>query len=202
MSSATEAFLATSHYDARHSDLDLSGADFLKLEFEGCTFTRCLFKEATLNKCAFIDCEFIECDLSLIALGYSKFVDVAFRDSKLLGVNWTDATWSSILAHAPVSFTSCILNDSSFYGLQMTEALLTRCQARNVDFREADFADADFAGTDFQGGLFGNTNLARANFVDAIDFNIDIRNNNLTGAKFLRLEAVSLLAGLGVEIVD
>jgi uncharacterized protein YjbI with pentapeptide repeats len=202
MATDLQAFCAENHYDSHHRDLDLATVALSKLEFEGCTFDHCVFKEATLDKCSFVDCQFIECDLSLIRLGFSKFVDVSFRDSKLLGVNWTEATWSSILSHAPVSFLRCTLNDSSFYGLQMREAEVAQCLAHHADFREADFADADFRGTEFQGALFGNTRLGRADFAEAIDFNIDVRSNEVTGAKFSRLEATSLLAGLGIEIVD
>jgi uncharacterized protein YjbI with pentapeptide repeats len=79
---------------------------------------------------------------------------------------------------------------------------MTSCFAKDVDFRHANLTQSNFSDTDFRYSLFHNTNLNKANFVGASQFNIDITSNDVSNAKFERLEALNLLAGLDIELVD
>ena len=49
---------------------------------------------------------------------------------------------------------------------------------------------------------FHHTNLSLANFAEATSYTIDVNANTVKGARFTRLEAVSLLESLGIELVD
>jgi fluoroquinolone resistance protein len=171
-------------------------------EFDGCTFETCDFTDATLKNCIFVDCHFINCNLSLVKLGYSQFRDVIFEGSKLIGVDWTSAYWPILTLTAPVKFIQCILNNSSFFKLNLQELVIEECKAHEVDFREGDFGEANFTFTDFTHSLFGKTNLRNADFTDASNYNIDVYQNELKNAKFSRLEAVNLLVSLGIKLVD
>lgn len=79
---------------------------------------------------------------------------------------------------------------------------MEECKAHDVDFRECNLTAASFTYTDFAHSLFRKTNLARANFTEAVNYDIDIQINEIKGAKFSRYEAARLLEGLGIELVD
>ena len=84
-------------------------------EFDNCTFINCNFSESEFIKCKFLDCTFKECNLSLIKVNQSKFFDVLFEESKLVGINWTMAAWPSIHLNNTLKFHRCIINDSFFF---------------------------------------------------------------------------------------
>ena len=182
--------------------LNLSGQKLVSKEFDGCTFIDCDFSEAVFEKCRFIDCQFEKCNLSLARLNYSRFIDVQFRISKVIGVDWTKATWGNIVPSSPVGFSKCILNDSSFFGLELREIVMEECKAHDADFREGDFSEGVFDYTDLSGSLFNNTNLSSASFAEAANYDIDVNFNKIKNAKFSRHEAVRLLNSLGVELLD
>jgi fluoroquinolone resistance protein len=183
-------------------DVDFSGVEFDSKEFDCCTFETCDFSEAVFKRCHFIDCDFTTCNLSVVKMSYSKFTDVCFRDSKLIGINWTEVAWPRLLFSSPVKFYQSILNDCSFYGLSLQELVLKECKAHNVDFRDGDFSRSDFSYSDLSACLFVNTNLSGADFSEAIHYDININQNIITKAKFSRFEAIRLLDCLDVELVD
>lgn len=171
-------------------------------EFDGCTFKECDFSEAVLNDSKFIDCHFVKCNLSLIKIKNSKFLDVIFDQCKVIGIDWTNATWSSYALTSPIKFYKCIINDSTFLGLSLEEIIIEECKAHDVDFREGNFSEANFTHTDFTNSLFNKTNISGANFIEAINYNIDVYLNDIKRAKFSRHEATNLLDSLEIELVD
>ncbi|MDX1342732.1 MAG: pentapeptide repeat-containing protein [Reinekea sp.] len=182
--------------------LELANTEFVHKEFDGCVFKDCNFSDSVFDHCKFIECEFRNCNLSLMKPKYSRFMDVLFSESKLVGVDWTTAQWSNMSLPAPIGFYKSVLNDSSFYGLYLAELRLEECSARDVDFREGDFHDAQFAGSDFSNALFNSANLGAANFEYAENYFIDLNHSNIKGAKFSRDEAVNLLLSLDIELLD
>lgn len=109
------------YWSENFKGLDLFNKEFVSKEFDGCVFENCDFNEAIFKRCNFVDCEFINCNLSNVEMEYSKFSEVCFRESKLIGINWTKVTWSKLLLISPIKFYKTILNDSSFYGLSLQE---------------------------------------------------------------------------------
>jgi fluoroquinolone resistance protein len=183
-------------------ELDYSSQTIQAKEFDNCTFRGCNFSETSFDRCKFVDCHFVQCNLSNINIDGCRFSDVTFEESKMIGVNWTKASWPGIVLHSPIKFYKCILNDSSFFGTHLQELMIEDCKAHDVDFREANLSEAVFTLTDFSSSLFNNTNLTYADFTDANNYTIDIYNNDIKGAKFCRVEAVSLLESLDIELVD
>ena len=171
------------------------------IEFEDCSFNSCNFTEVQFRNCKFIDCRFNKCNLSLVKVDHTKFSDVSFYESKLLGVDWTKAYWRGINLHASLSFAECVLNTSSFYGLNLPAMKIENCTVNDVDFREAKLEDGVFVGSDFMGSSFRNTNLTSTDFENSENYNIDILNNTVSKAKFSRYSALSLLEGLDIELV-
>ena len=76
---------------------------------------------------------------------------------------------------------------------------MEECKAHDVDFRKANLAGGNFTYTDFANSVFGKTNLAGANFAEAVNYSMDILQNEVRGAKFSRFAAVGLLEGLGTR---
>jgi fluoroquinolone resistance protein len=181
---------------------DFEARRFADISFENCSFQNCNFSDARFYKCKMVDCEFIESNLSNIIVDYSKFFDVRFIRCKLVGVDWTKADWPRYQSTDAINFSECILNDSSFFALELRELTLEHCKAHDVDFRNGDFTKAKFIYTDFTHSLFLKTNLREADFSEAENYDIDIFNNEIKAAKFSRHEAVRLLNGLDIELVD
>ena len=186
----------------RFANLDLSEAVLSTKEFEDCEFRDCNFSGASFLTCKFIECNFVQCNLSVVKVDGSKFHDVVFDLCKAIGINWTRANWPKLTMPAALKFRKCILNDSSFMSLKLEELLLEDCKARDVDFRDGNFAGANFSHTDFDSALFNKTNLTRVNFSEAVNYDIDVFNNDIRQARFTRYEAVRLLDCLEIELVD
>lgn len=178
-------------------------ADTIKgVEFDSCTFNNCDFSETVFSRCKFIDCEFSNCNLSLVLLDYSRLSEVSFTDCKLVGVDWTKADWPNLALPAPIQFKTSILNEASFYGLNLSELVMQGCKAHYADFREANLSKSNLVASDFSAALFGGTDLTEADFTEAAEFDIDINRNRLQGAIFNRYEAVRLLECLEIVLVD
>ena len=170
--------------------------------FEECDFKNCDFRESVFTACEFIDCHFSKCDLSVIRLPQCRFTDVFFEDCKAIGIDWTLAGWPTIALFSPLKFLKCKIDDATFFGLSLNEITMEECSAQNVDFREGSFRDANLTYTDLAGSLFKETDLSGADFTEAVNYTIDILHNSIKKAKFSRFEAVSLLEGLDIVLVD
>lgn len=183
-------------------DLDLSDEEIISKEFEECTFVNCDFSEVQLRHCIFEDCRFLKCNMSVMKVDGSRFSNVVFEESKLSGIDWTKAVYSDILLDSPLTFLNCIVDYSSFYGLTLQSLVMRECKAYDVDFRESDLSGGDLRESDLTDTLFRNTNLSGADLTLAENYTIDINVNTIKGAKFSRYEALSLLDGLEITLVD
>ncbi len=169
--------------------------------FSACVFRNCDLTGAAFRFCKFSGCRFESCNLSLVKVRGSLFSGTSFRDSKLVGINWTEASWPKIALGLPPQFDNCLLNDSTFFGLPLAGARITRCLAKDADFRETDLSKADLTHTDFSGALFGKTNLKAADLDQARNYAIRISDNQVKDARFSMPEAMALLYCLDVKIV-
>jgi len=190
------------YFSKTFDGLDVGGSHLSEVIFEGCAFLRCNFSEVSFYKCKFVECTFTASNLSNVVVSHSKFLDVDFHESKVIGIDWTKADWPRFSFSAPFKFTECILNDSSFFGLNFTELTAEHCKAHDVDFRNGNFSKANFSYTDFAHSLFLKTNLKEADFSEAQNYSINIFENEIAGARFSRYEAISLLDCLNIELVD
>lgn len=190
------------YYNQNFDNLQYSEEQLDEVEFDNCTFKNCNFSGTHFKHCKFIDCHFHQCNLSNIRIGYSRFNEVFFDHCKMLGIDWTRAHWPNLALASLLKFSYCILNDSSFQGLKLSELHLEYCKLQDVDFREGNFSQGNFTGSDFRYSLFNRTTLVEANFSDATNYNIDINFNDIKQAKFSRDQALNLLSGLDIELVD
>ena len=100
------------------------------------------------------------------------------------------------------TFLNCILDYASFYGLRLQSLVMRECRAYDADFRECDLSGADLRESDLTDSLFRNTNLSGADLTLAENYRIDINVNTIKGARFSRYEALTLLEGLEITLVD
>ena len=182
------------------SGMDASEHSFSSIEFDDCTFRGCDFRESLFRHCRFIDCRFIECDMNVADFSGTRFEETRFEQCKLNGVDWTKADYSEFIQEAPFSFYESVLDYSSFFGAKLENLCLKNCRLIEVDFRESDLAGSNFFGSDLRESQFRNTNLSNCDFREAYNYTIDIRINTITGAKFSRDEAVSLLQSLDIVL--
>lgn len=172
-------------------------------EFSGCAFVKCAFNETVFQDCRFLDCTFTGCDLNLARLTGCSFANTQFKDSQVLGINWTETQWAtSRIPFAPVHFSGCVINYSIFMGLNLKKITLRKCSARDVSFEDANLTQADCAFTDFSNSRFLRTNLTEANFIGATNYDIAPNLNTLKKTKFSLPEAMSLLYNLDIQLVD
>lgn len=190
------------YLDAHFEKLSLPDGRYRHIEFEGCQFSDCDFSASKFHHCKFTNCVFERCNLSLIDLSSSKLFAVNFQDSKLVGVDWTKASWPIYHLDFELRFQRCILNDTSFFGLTLNALVIEECKAHEVDFREGDFKGAAMIHSDFTRSLFIHTNLQNVDFSDSMAYAINILENDVKGARFSRYEALNLLECLGIELVD
>lgn len=185
----------------KFSKLVERGQRFSSIEFEGCVFDGCVFAQCTFYRCSFSGCRFDDCDLSVLQVPNCRFVEASFKASKLIGIDWTkagDQTESKL--PLTIAFNDCVLNFSSFFGLQLKGVALTRCTARDVDFADADLSEADCRGTDFTESKFLHTNLTKADLREATGYAINPTANTIKKAKFSLPEALTLLAGFDIVV--
>lgn len=194
-------FDQSEYFDKNFAKLEGTYAEINRIEFENCTFSNCDFSDASFLSCRFIDCQFEHCNLSNTQFTTSKMNEVSFSDCKILGVDWTQLAWPNLALSSPIAFSNCLLDHSSFYGLELAELRITYCKCHEVDFREANLSHGDFSFSDFSYSQFGKTKLSHANFEEAFHYNIDVFNNKINGARFSRDEALSLLDSLDIEII-
>jgi len=190
------------YFEQDFLDVNFSGLGLAEKVFDSCAFDNCDFTEGNFERCKFISCTFTNCNLSLIKIKETSFWESSFYDSKLVGINWAEAKWSIVKLPCSLQFFNCILDHSSFFGLYLREIVIHKCSVREVDFREADLSLSDMEYSDFHEAWFIKTDLSGANFSYALNYAIDITQNKIKKAQFMLPEAMGLLYGLEVILVE
>jgi fluoroquinolone resistance protein len=188
--------------DQTFKEVRLDGEQLVSSEFYGCTFVRCSFAECTFRACRFVNCTFQQCDLSLIQVPESAFSGTRFEDSKIVGVDWTQADWTAVGLGDPIGFSKCAISHSTFIGLSLKELQIKECIATDVDFREVDLTKSDLSGTDLSESLFSHTNLTEADLSSARNYHIPPEQNILRRAKFSLPEAMALLYSMDIVLIE
>ena len=192
----------TEYYDDVFHNIAIQDDEIAFKEFDNCVFSGCTFFETQFRGCRFLNCKFQNCDLQLVGVRDCSFVNVLFEDSKVIGVNWIEASWPKRGLQNSFSFSRCVLNHSTFMGLNLKNLILTHCLAKDVDFAEANLTQADCTYTDFSSSRFFHTNLTKTNFSGAHNYDIAANLNTLKKTKFSLPDAMSLLYSLDIVLDD
>ncbi|AKG54000.1 McbG-like protein [Dehalogenimonas sp. WBC-2] len=187
------SFPKKTYYRQIFTGLSISNETIEKREFEECEFHRCSFVDCKFEACKFLNCKLQECSISAIKPSNSRFLDVKFLTSKVIGFDW-----ARVVVIEDLAFTDCQINYSNFRLLKLPGLKLINCEAKEVDFIETDLSNGTFTKTDFENSLFFRTNLSNADFRGAKNYSIDARNNTLKKTRFAMPEALALLDGLDI----
>lgn len=162
-------------------------------EFEDCTFENCRFTEMIFENCRFLDCIFSGCSISACKPIDSKYSEIIFKDSKIMGFDWTKARGVSQL-----TFERCDISYSNFSYVKLHNLKLLECISKDVNYNGADLSLGVFTKTDFANSVFSNNNLTGADFRKAFNYAIDFKFNKLVKTKFSLPEAISLLNSIDI----
>jgi uncharacterized protein YjbI with pentapeptide repeats len=190
------------YYDQRFVKLNNPDIVLTGTCFEDCEFIDCDFSQAIFSHCKFNGCRFVGCNLTLVTFTATRLFDVAFIESKLVGVDLTKADWPAFQVDFELTFCRSILNNMSLFGLTLNRLIFDECKVEEVDFREGNFARSLWNRCDFSNSLFMRTNLQGTDFSDSYHYDIDVLQNRIDKAKFSRFEALNLLTSLGISLVD
>ncbi len=188
-------FSKDNYYREKLTKLSFEKETIKAKDFEECEFESCIFVACKLEKCKFINCKFTECMLSAINPLDSRFIDVTFTNSKVIGFDWT-----KVQKVEDLSFSKCQVNYSNFKLMNLAKIKLVDCEAKEVDFIETDLTAGDFKNTDFEKSHFFKTNLTHADFKGAKNYYIDAKNNTLKKTRFSLPEALVLLESLDIIV--
>jgi len=84
--------------------------------------------------------------------------------------------------------------------MDISKTKLTESKLVELDFAETTCKGCRFNESDFMGSVFRNTELSEADFRDAKNYSINVRDNRVSGAKFSYPEVMTLLYEVGVEV--
>lgn len=171
-------------------DKILADKEFYKCSFEGCQFSNIRFES-----CRFENCNFIKCDFSNAQLNRTNFIDIEFKNCKLIGLDWT-------VTRPPlkINFESCKLNHSSFVGRDLRGTKWIDCELNDIDFAEANMSSLVFHSCDFLRSKFVRTNLMCADFSESVNYNLNPVDNKIQGAVFSAPEVLNLLESFNIII--
>lgn len=191
----TNPFPDTYYEERDFTGVSCRGIEIREVEFFQCRFDGCQFLECVFRDCRFEQCVFEKCDLSVVKPLESRFTDVRFLKSKMLGIDWTQAAMPATLV-----FQNCIVSHSMFQKLSLRNLEMSDCIAHEVDFTSANLTKANFARTDFVNSRFVDVNLNGADFSHATNYAIDPTANRLKKTMFTLPEAMSLLSAFDIVL--
>ena len=185
------------------NNVEAAGTALEYSEFASCEFRCCKFSEIIFNSCTFRECHFVDCSLEMMRVDKSVFKQTRFTNSKMLGINWTMASWGKreiAQLIKTINFQGCVLNYSVFMGLNLNGIHFRECTMHEVDFSEALLRKADFSGSDLQRAIFRNTDMREADFRKARNYSISSQTNTISQAKFNLPEAMNLLYAMDIQL--
>lgn len=175
---------------------DYTGKIISKTEFYRCHFNRCNFSDCNLSNNTFLDCSFSGCNLSMLKLTGSSLKNVAFKDCKLIGVDFSEC--NDFLFK--VDFDHCILDYSYYLKKKMGKTSFKVCSIREANFTDSDLTQAVFSQCDLSGTVFERTNLSGADLSSSYNFIIDPEANRIKNARFSQHGLGGLLQKYGIII--
>ena len=184
--------------------IDFTQNPLVKGEYEYCKFINCDFSQSDLSDFKFLECEFIGCNLSLVKLTQTALKGIAFRNCKILGLNFGACNEFGFI----VSFDTCVLNHSSFADIE--SAIKKRLKFKQTLFKDSQLHEVDFTGCDLSCAIFDRCDLTKAVFEGAIlekadfrtayNYSIDPELNRIKKAKFSQSGIAGLLDKYDIEI--
>ncbi|CAA9277396.1 MAG: hypothetical protein AVDCRST_MAG95-3090 [uncultured Adhaeribacter sp.] len=178
------------HEEETFDKNDFSGKKLAGTEFNACTFKNCNFSETSFSGALLIDCVLDTCNLGLANLDQAKLQTVVFRNSKLLGLNFSRC--DNFLFS--VAFYHCNLDYTGYVGKKLKKTTFDTCSIKEANFAECDLTEATFHNCDLYQTLFNRTNITKTDFRTAYNYAIDLELNTAKKARFSAAGLSGLLA--------
>ncbi|MFH2021518.1 MAG: pentapeptide repeat-containing protein [archaeon] len=178
-------------------NLKCTGAALKSSSFTDCSFINCDLSSCDFTDCRLSGCKFHGCNLSLVKLDGATLSDVIFEECKLVGINFTKC--NSKFFFTP-HFSKCTISSSNFSDIKAPKIEFTACKIEITDFINSDLSGGNFKKSSLKGCIFHNTNLMKADFTGASEYDIDPTANKIKKAKFSLPEATRLLTALDIII--
>jgi uncharacterized protein YjbI with pentapeptide repeats len=179
---------------------DVDWEEVIDAEFHSCTFVGADLHEALARNTRFVDCRFEGSDLSLWRPTDSSLGGSQFKDCRMLGIDWTLATWPPVSLHDPNQFLRCDLSMGTFANLDLGPVVFEECRLREVSFREARMLGARLDGSDCLGADFQSADLREAGLMNVDGLLVDPRTTELAGATVDAATGVAILEMLGIKL--
>lgn len=177
-------------------ELNSEGIQLKKGEYLNCSFVNCNLSERDLSSFLFEECEFINCNLSSAKLINSSFQNILFKNSKLLGVDFSQCNPFLLT----FKFEECNLSYSNFFELNLKATLFDTCILENIDFTSSNLQQSVFENCKMNESVFEQSNLSQVNFTNSTSLSIDPNKNILKKTQFSKENAFALLQHIDIII--
>lgn len=163
-------------------------------EFELIEFVNCSFND--LSSLSFLDCDFKGCNLSNCRTMNTRLQNCLFKDSKLLGMNFSGAKDLSFEVH----FVNCNMDYTFFDKKKMNRSSFANCKLHSANFSNADLSKCTLTDCDFLESIFSDTDLSGVDLSSNLNLLIDPESNRIKKAKFLMNQLPGLLYRYDIRI--
>lgn len=181
--------------DELFTGLDLNGEDLSGKDFCRCVFRNVKAQGSTWKKARLEDCTFEDCDLTRFDPTQLTAAGIAFRRSKLMGVDW-----SALGRHPTLEFDDCDLRYASFVKIGLRKTSFRGCRLAEATFVDSDLVESDFGDADLTAASFQSCDLTKANLSTAKGAFINPAQNRVKGARISLEAAVTFAASFGLRV--
>jgi fluoroquinolone resistance protein len=186
------------HEGKTFNKVNYANKQLINNEFSGCYFIDCDFTKSNFSSIDFVDCEFESCIFSLTVFKHSGLKDVHFKDSKIIGVDFSACNEFLF----SVRFTDCNVDYATFHSKSMKKTIFTNTVLKEVDFSECNLSESKFLNCDLTRSIFERTNLDKADLSSAFNFDINPERNRLKKTIFSSSGLLGLLTKYDLVVKD
>ncbi len=169
-------------------------------EFYDCTFKNCTFEECTLSHSSFIECRFSNCKIISIKVEFSQIKYIEFEKCNLIGVNWHDLLPAGNIAEPISKLKECILKYNSFMHMNFKKFNFSLNTIQDSAFDECNLMESNFKSCKLESTQFTRCDMRKADFREAVGYQISISTNKMKDARFSFPEVINLLSELGIKV--
>lgn len=186
-------------YDEKYEGIEIQ-EDIRDMDFEYCIFKNCKINSITLRNCSFTDCVFENC-----IIGNNKFIVTTLEDCNFIKCNLLNVNWIEVLEEGSplmpfAKLENCNLKYNSFFEMHLNKFDFKESTIVESEFYKCNMTNANLNRCNLMHTTFSSCNLFAADFINAKDYQIDIRTCNVEKAHFTLPDAMNLLSPLGVII--
>lgn len=183
------------------TDKKLQNSVIEKYEFVDCDFRDCNFEDCKIIGCNFVNCRFYNCTVISLRAEYSAIKNTVFEKCNLIGVHWNDLLPGGRYAFPIQKLKDSFLKYNTFIKMNFTKFDFSGNGIQESAFEECRLSESDFRNCRLEGTQIVGCDIRKADFRESRGYLIDVKSNQMKGARFSFPEAMNLLTSLEI-IVD